>query len=709
MNILQILPELNVGGVETGTLDLSKSFVRLGHKAVVISAGGELVKDLESLGAVHYQLPVDKKSIWNIIRMVPLVEEIIRKENIDIVHARSRAPAWIAYWACRRTKRVFITTCHGYYSRHLFSAVMGWGKRVIVPSNVIGHHMTSHFGVPHDRIRLIPRSVDLEKFSEGGRAHEKKNVFNVGIIGRITPIKGHIDFIKGMAKVLKAIPSLKIWIVGDAPESKGGYKEEIVLLVKKLGIWKHTEFLGTQKDIPSILKHLDVVVLSTVTHEAFGRVVVEAQASGVPVVATSVGGVVDIIEDKKTGLLVPPFDPDAIAEAVIALYRDPAFAATLAGNAGIKVKDLYSLDAMASKTLGVYSEALNHKKILIIKISSLGDIILSTAAIKAIREQFPAVPSGGKNGSRYTLSVLVGEESRDLLLTCPYIDELIVCNFKNKDKGLLGMLKLTAKLRKQNYDIVIDLQNSRRSHSIAYLTLAPDRYGYDNKKFSFLLNHRVKDDSVPVDPVRHQFKILEDLGIRYSNPHLELWPTPQDEEYVRNLLSSAWIGPQQKLIGVNISASRRWSSKMWPLEHCAVLCEELAKRDMRIVVTGASIDIPLAQSLVNRVGQSKIINLCGKTTINQLACLIRQCAVYISGDSAPLHVAASMDVPFIALFGPTDSRRHVPPARRYRVIKKDMSCGPCYKSKCRQADCMRNISPAEVLKAVESLLSQSNG
>ncbi|MFA5725732.1 MAG: glycosyltransferase, partial [Candidatus Omnitrophota bacterium] len=140
MNILQVLPELNVGGVETGTLDLAKYLMRLGHKAVVVSAGGSLVKDLEELGAVHYHLPVHKKSVFSIIKTVPLLAEIIRKEKIDIVHARSRVPAWIAYFACRQTKAVFITTCHGYYKKHPFSYVMGWGKKVIVLSNVISRH-----------------------------------------------------------------------------------------------------------------------------------------------------------------------------------------------------------------------------------------------------------------------------------------------------------------------------------------------------------------------------------------------------------------------------------------------------------------------------------------------------------------------------------------------------------------------------------------
>ncbi len=113
MNILQVLPELNVGGVETGTVDLSRHLVQLGHRAVVVSAGGQLVKALQECGAVHYTLPVHNKSFFSMIKTVPKLAEIIRREKIDVVHARSRVPGWIAYFACRRTGAAFVTTCHG--------------------------------------------------------------------------------------------------------------------------------------------------------------------------------------------------------------------------------------------------------------------------------------------------------------------------------------------------------------------------------------------------------------------------------------------------------------------------------------------------------------------------------------------------------------------------------------------------------------------
>lgn len=695
MNILQILPALNLGGVETGTLDLSKHLVREGHKAVVVSSGGELVKELESYGAIHYQLPVHKKSVFTIIKMVPRLIKLIKKEKIDVVHARSRVPAWIAYFACRKTNAVFITTCHGYYKKHPFSNVMGWAKLVIVPSNVIGRHMIDDFGTPHERVRLIPRSVDLERFKYIAPDKKRQAEFRVGIIGRLTPLKGHLDFVKAMARVSRQVPSLKIWIVGDAPPSKQTYKEQVKVLVKRLGLWHCTEFLGAQKDIPAILSNLDLLVLATTTHEAFGRVIVEAQASGVPVVATRVGGVVDIIEDKKTGLLVAPADPQSMSEAAIKIFKDIELSQNLAQNAYRKVKEKYRVELMVKNTIDVYREALGKFKILIIKFGSLGDIILSTAAMKALRKKF--------NPQVYRISLLVREESKDILLRCPYIDELLSCDFKNKDKGIKGFLRLASVLRKKNFDIVIDLQNNRKSHILSGLTLALNRYGYD-RKLGFLLNHRLKNKRPESGPIKHQFRILKMLGIDLEDSQLELWPTEVDQKYIDEFLNSQWLSPNQRLVGINVSASVRWVTKNWPLRYIAKLCQELKDRDIRMVITGTERDLDVVNTLIEMTKDAKPINACVKTTVNQLACLIKRCAAFISPDSAPLHIAVAMQVPLVALFGPTEPLRHLPPIKDYIVLKKDLSCSPCYKSKCKTKECMELIKPEEVLEAIEKLL-----
>jgi ADP-heptose:LPS heptosyltransferase len=155
---------------------------------------------------------------------------------------------------------------------------------------------------------------------------------------------------------------------------------------------------------------------------------------------------------------------------------------------------------------------------------------------------------------------------------------------------------------------------------------------------------------------------------------------------------------------VNISASRRWETKLWPQKNLARLCEELGLRDIRVVITGTAQDLLYSDMLVNSLKGAKIINACGKTSVNELAALIKKCSVFISADSSPLHIASAMGTPFIALFGPTDARRHLPPSKNCIVIDKQLDCSPCYKTKCRSRRCMAQIAPEEVLAAIDKLL-----
>jgi ADP-heptose:LPS heptosyltransferase len=207
-----------------------------------------------------------------------------------------------------------------------------------------------------------------------------------------------------------------------------------------------------------------------------------------------------------------------------------------------------------------------------------------------------------------------------------------------------------------------------------------------------------------MDPVTHQFRVLKMLGIDLLDNSLELWPSPEDALQVENLLNAQWLSDAQKIVGINISASKRWSTKLWPREYLTQLCTELGFRDIRVVITGTADDLVYANMLVSSLKNTKIINACGKTSVNELAVLIKKCNVFISADSSPLHIASAVGTPFIALFGPTDARRHLPPSKNCIVIKKDLECSPCYKTKCRSKRCMAEITSGEVLAALEKLI-----
>ena len=697
MRILQVLPELNVGGVETGTVDFARYLVEYGHHSVVVSYGGTLVADLESFGSKHYRLPVHKKSLWTMLLCIRRLRQIILSEAIEIVHARSRVPAWIAFWACRRTNAQFITTCHGYYSKHFFSYVMGWAKMVIVPSEVIGRHMIDDFKVPAESIRLIPRSVDIPRFSVERHSTSSDQTFTISIVGRITPLKGHDYFLKAMAKVIRSIPNVRIWIIGDAPARKEAYRKELEILVRRLGLTDYVEFLGNRKDVPNLLGRTNVLVLSTVVPEAFGRVILEAQAAGVPVVATKVGGVTEIIDDEQTGLLVLPRDTDGMAQAVIRILRDKNLAARLVAQAKVKLDQRFTLEHMASRTLTVYEELKNCLNILVIKLSSMGDVILITASLRAIREQYP----------RANICCLVGQESRQVLQNCPYINSLIVIDPKYHDNGWWKILKFSSKLRKYKFDIIIDFQNNRLSHFLSFLSFARGSYGYKKGKWGFLLSNPISYSKETIGPVEHQFQVLRKAGIQANGDNmLELWPSKQDKEYIQSALDSRWLGNSTNIVGINIAASQRWDTKNWPIEHMAKLCDLLAAENIRVVITGIDKDKADMRKLT-QLTKAKPADFVGATDILQLAALIERCKVYVTPDSAPLHITAAMRTPFVVFFGPTDSSRHLPPAQNFRVIEKKPECAPCYSPRCRIEThvCMRSITPEEVADKIKELMA----
>jgi lipopolysaccharide heptosyltransferase II len=694
MKILQILPELNVGGVETGTVDFARYLVEHKHESIVVSSGGRLVEQLIKDGSRHYTLPVNKKSLFTMIHSYRKLADILQKENVDVVHARSRVPAWIAYFASRKAKIPFITTCHGYYSNQPLSRVMGLSKLVIVISEVIARHMVHDFKVPSENIRLIPRSVDLQKFNVPRKTDATAPV--IAIVGRISPIKGHEYFLRSIVKVVRSKPFCKIWIIGDAPASKPEYRQELEVLARRLGLRNHVEFLGNRSDIPQLLAQVDVLVMATVTQEAFGRVIIEAQAAGVPVVATKIGGIVEVIDHEKTGLLVLPKDTEAMADAVLRLLNEQKFAQGLIVNARKKIADKYTLKHMADATLKVYQELVTSLSILVVKLSAMGDVVLVTASLKALREQYPEAK----------IYCLVGRNSAILLQKCPYINGVIPFDLEKKSH-ISYLLSMAQDLRKYQFDKFIDFQNNRISHWLAFLSWPRESYGYDNGKWSWWLTDKIKNDQTSMGPVEHQFRLLKMLGISFNkNVQLGLWPSDMDFEHVQNLLDSEWLGHGKNIVGINLSASEKWVTKNWPIEHIARLCDLLATENIRVVLTGEQKDKTLVRQLT-ALTKSKPVNFVGKTNILQLAALIKKCRAYLTPDSAPMHLASAMGVPFVALFGPTDSVRHLPPSKKFAVIKKDLTCSPCYGTTCKittQA-CMREITPDDVFRKIKELLA----
>ena len=369
--ILQVLPSLVSGGVERGTLEIAEALVGAGFRAFVASAGGPLVAPLEALGARHVALPLATKSPAGIWRNAGALAALVRAEGIALLHARSRAPAWSALIAARRTGARFVTTYHGTYNegfpgKRLYNSVMARGERVIAISAFIAGIVRERHGVPADRLRVILRGIDERAFDparvDPARLDALRSAWVlpegrpvVMLPARITRWKGQGVLVEAMARLPGDALAL---LVGDAG-AKPAFRDELQARIAALGLQGRVRLVGHAADMPAALLLADVVVHASTDAEAFGRTVIEAQAMERAVVASDLGGPRETVEEGATGFRVPPGDPAALAAAIgRVLAMPPGERAALGARARAAVLARCTTARMAAATLDVYRELL---------------------------------------------------------------------------------------------------------------------------------------------------------------------------------------------------------------------------------------------------------------------------------------------------------------------------------------------------------------
>jgi len=680
MKIAQIVPRMDIGGVERGVVDLAIHLQQRGIDNIVISGGGRLIEDLKRRGITHYRLGVYKKSPLALL-CVKKVRSIIDNEAVDIVHARSRVPGWISFFASRRSRAHFLTTAHGVYKSRFFSEVMAWGKFVICPSKVVARHMRDVFGVDQDKIIIINRWVDLETFSFLDYS-QRQAAETIISLGRISPTKGYEYLLEAFKKVVRFNPYLKLAIVGSPDASKARYLRYLKTLVNRFALNYNVSFMGYRRDVHNVLREARMLVAPSVIEESFGRVIIEAFACGVPVVATRVGGFKEIVEEGKDGILVDAGDSQQLAEAMLKLLKDTAYARQLSTAAYEKVKHSYTLKHCLGQIEQVYEKTLATTRILVIKISSLGDVVLSLPSLAALRQHFPAAH----------ISILTLRKYHSLLSDCPYVDDII--SLENNYKHWRSLRKAAVSLRRKAFDYVIDLQNNRVSHLLALLCLPRYSFGY-NLRWGFLLTKKIAYDR-DLDPLSSQEKILELLGVKIHQKRLIFW---------KKTATASLSLPQGELIGINVSASARWQSKNWPLKHIQRLIELIVRGipEASVVLLGDKHSCACADKIMHSAGP-RVVNLCGKTTLSDLPLVIGKLKIFITPDTATLHLASALGVATIALFGPTRPQRHIVKSDKLFVMCETLPCSFCYSPKCKVGSvnaCLEAITPQQVMTKIK--------
>lgn len=381
LTLLQVTPELETGGAEQTTLDINRAVIRAGGRSLIASRGGRMAEQLRAEGGVLFPLPMQSKNPFNIVNNTGKLLEIIQREKVNLVHARSRAPALSALWAARAAQIPFVATYHGIYKasnplKRWYNSVMTQGSVVIANSEYTRDHILREHALNPNRVVTIPRGVDLARFdpkavSEGRLADRRQEWglrlderrLKIVLGGRLSPIKGHRTIIEAMA-LLKAQgrDDIVVFFAGDH-QGRDDYLRELRAAIAAADLADRVKIVGHCDDMPAAYLVCDMAMLPTLKPESFGRAAVEPQAMGRPVLVANHGGAVETVVEGETGWKLAPGDAAAWA-AGLAVAADTSVSKREAmGRAAMRrARKLYSVEAMCAATLDVYARVLEGKR-----------------------------------------------------------------------------------------------------------------------------------------------------------------------------------------------------------------------------------------------------------------------------------------------------------------------------------------------------------
>jgi len=361
MKIVQVLPELNEGGVERGVVELNGEYTKLGFDSQVISNGGKLVETIKKDGGTHYTFDVCSKNILSIFSRVKALTKLLKNINPDIIHVRSRVPAWLVFLANKNLGIKVVSTVHGFNSVSFYSKIMTKSDAVICVSNSIKEYIQKNYQTKEELISVIPRGVDLKLFKPSSvdenfisnfkKEYNLDDSFVVSSVGRVTQLKDYETFIKAISLIKKEKQNIKALIVGGVRSDKEDYLKSLKSLIKDLALEENIIFTGSQSKIAEIYSLSDVVVSSSKKPESFGRAVAEAIAMNTPVIATNHGGVKDIIVENENGFFFEVGDEKK-------LFKKILDSLALEFDGYNYISNNFSLENMLEKNLEIYERLL---------------------------------------------------------------------------------------------------------------------------------------------------------------------------------------------------------------------------------------------------------------------------------------------------------------------------------------------------------------
>ena len=375
MNVLQVIPELETGGAERTTIEIAEALVKAGHGALVASQGGAMEADLAAVGGELIRLPMATKNLLTAWSNAGALKRIVAERNIDIIHARSRAPAWSAFKAARESGAHFVTTYHGTYNaksglKRFYNSVMARGEAVIANSEFIRDHIVAEHGLDPAAITVIPRGVDIDRFemtaSVRQRGHDlasewavPESRFIAVLPARLTRWKGQLVAIEAMGRMKADGLKLPVLVLVGGDQGRKGFREEIELAIGRHELEHHVWITGHCADMPAVFALADVALNPSTDPEAFGRTAAEASAAGLPVIVADHGGAREVVEQGVTGWRVPPGDAGALAKTLQeAMLLDRAARQSMGAAGRQRIVNRFTVHSLQESTLRVYRELL---------------------------------------------------------------------------------------------------------------------------------------------------------------------------------------------------------------------------------------------------------------------------------------------------------------------------------------------------------------
>ena len=378
INVLQVIPKLGFGGAETGCYDLAHYLAEQNCKSFLITSGGQLLKYVRRDKVKVIRLPVQSKN--PIIIFINFIIIFLWIYKIDIVHARSRAPAWSCLWACFFSGKKFVTTFHGTYNfssrfKHFYNSVMVRSKLIIGGSNFIFNHINENYqkylNLKKQKLMVIFRGINLEFFNTKNTSEKKvdalisswkidKKNFIILLPGRLTKWKGQEILIEALSLLTEEYNNENFHaVILGSNQGRDIYSKKLQLLVERYRLGKKITFVENCKEMPLAYELSNLIISSSIEPEAFGRVAVEAQAMNKPIVASDIGGSRETVLNGKSGLLYRFNNPKELAKAINKIMKAEKQSLSLMGELGRKnVEKKYNVDQMCQTTFTEYKKLL---------------------------------------------------------------------------------------------------------------------------------------------------------------------------------------------------------------------------------------------------------------------------------------------------------------------------------------------------------------